>query len=44
MAYVAAPGLEPGDRGARSAFDVVPTIAELLGDRAPTHVSGTSLL
>jgi predicted AlkP superfamily phosphohydrolase/phosphomutase len=44
MAYVQAPGLEPGDRGVRSAFDVVPTIARLLGARPPTRMSGESLL
>jgi arylsulfatase A-like enzyme len=44
MAYVAAPGLEPGDRGVRSAFDVVPTIVRLLGDQPPAHISGKSLL
>jgi predicted AlkP superfamily phosphohydrolase/phosphomutase len=44
MAYVAAPGLEPGDRGVRSAFDVAPTIVSLLGDQAPAHMSGKSLL
>jgi hypothetical protein len=44
MAYVVAPGLEPGDRGVRSAFDVVPTIVRLLGDQPPAHISGKSLL
>jgi predicted AlkP superfamily phosphohydrolase/phosphomutase len=44
MAYVVAPGLEPGDRGVRSAFDVVPTIVRLLGDQPPDHMSGKSLL
>ncbi|MEX2220718.1 MAG: hypothetical protein WEG40_02875 [Candidatus Rokuibacteriota bacterium] len=44
MAYVRAPGLEPGDRGVRSAFDVVPTIVSLLGDQPPAHMSGKSLL
>ena len=44
MAYVMAPGLDPGDRGVRSAFDVVPTIVELLGDRPPAYMSGKSLL
>ena len=39
-----APGLEPGDRGVRSAFDVVPTIVELLGARPPARMSGKSLL
>jgi len=43
MAYAVAPGLEPGDRGVRSAFDVVPTIARLLGQQPPAHTSGTSL-
>jgi predicted AlkP superfamily phosphohydrolase/phosphomutase len=43
-AYVLAPGLEPGDRGVRSAFDVAPTIAALLGERPPPHMSGQSLL
>lgn len=44
MAYVAAPGLTPGDRGVHSAFDVVPTILELLGCRGPAGLSGASLL
>jgi predicted AlkP superfamily phosphohydrolase/phosphomutase len=44
FAYLAAPGIEAGDRGVRSAFDVVPTIATLLGERPPSYVSGTSLL
>ncbi len=44
MAYVAAPGLEPGDRGVRSAFDVVPTLVKLLGDQTPAHLSGKSLV
>jgi predicted AlkP superfamily phosphohydrolase/phosphomutase len=44
MAYVATPGLAPGDRGIRSAFDVVPTVVELLGSRPPAGLSGVSLL
>jgi predicted AlkP superfamily phosphohydrolase/phosphomutase len=44
MAYVAAPGLEAGDRGVRSSFDVVPTIVKLLGEQSPPHMSGRSLL
>jgi predicted AlkP superfamily phosphohydrolase/phosphomutase len=44
MAYLAAPGLEPGDRGLRSSFDVVPTIAKLLEAKPPAPMSGTSLL
>jgi predicted AlkP superfamily phosphohydrolase/phosphomutase len=44
MAYVAAPGVAPGDRGVRSAFDVVPTLAGLLGDRPRSPISGRTLL
>ncbi len=36
IAYLAAPGLEPGERGVRSSFDVVPTIVQLLGAK-PAH-------
>jgi predicted AlkP superfamily phosphohydrolase/phosphomutase len=44
MAYIAAPGLEPGDHGVRSSFDVVPTLIRLLGGEPPPGMSGTSLL
>ncbi len=44
LAYLAASGLEPGDRGVRSSFDVVPTVAKLLGAEPSAHMSGTSLL
>jgi len=44
MAYVPIDGALPGDRGIRSAFDVVPTIIELLGRRPDRVVSGMSLL
>ena len=44
MAYVAGPGLAPRDGGVRSAFDVVPTVATLLGKTLTTRVSGRSLL
>lgn len=44
VAYVAAPGVTPGDRGVHSAFDVVPTLLDLLGCRPPGRVSGASLL
>jgi predicted AlkP superfamily phosphohydrolase/phosphomutase len=44
MAYVVAPGVEPGDRGVRSAFDVVPTMVRLLGNQPPAHLSVKSLL
>ncbi len=46
MAYVAAPGkgVEPGDRGVRSSFDVVPTLARLMDTAAPAFVTGASLI
>jgi predicted AlkP superfamily phosphohydrolase/phosphomutase len=44
VAWVAAAGIQPGDRGVRSSFDVVPTVARLMGSEPPAHVSGTSLL
>ena len=44
VAYLAAPGLASGDRGVRSAFDVVPTIVQLLGAKPPSDLSGKSLL
>jgi predicted AlkP superfamily phosphohydrolase/phosphomutase len=44
MAYIVAPGLEPGDRGVRSAFDVVPTMVKLLDQKPSLPMSGTSLL
>ncbi len=44
MAYLTGAGVEPGDRGVRSAFDVVPTLCELLGEPPPEGLSGISLL
>jgi hypothetical protein len=44
VAYVAAPGVAPGDRGVRSSFDVVPAVVELLGCPPLPGLSGTSLL
>jgi predicted AlkP superfamily phosphohydrolase/phosphomutase len=44
MAYLAGCGLAPGDHGSRSAFDVVPTVIDLLGEAKPAHISGASLL
>ena len=42
LAWIAGPGIAAGDHGTRSAFDIVPTIVELLGaDPAPT-LSGES--
>lgn len=43
VAFVAAEGVEPGDRDLRSAFDVAPTIVRLLGE-APAAISGRSLV
>lgn len=44
VAYLAAAGVVPGDRDARSSFDIVPTIVELLGAKPSTAVTGKSLL
>ena len=44
LAYLAGAFLEPGDRGVRSSFDVVPTLAALLGTKLPPGKSGESLL
>jgi predicted AlkP superfamily phosphohydrolase/phosphomutase len=44
MAYVSNVGLEAGDRGVRSSFDVVPTLIELLGEPVPDGLSGASFL
>ncbi len=44
VAYVAGADVAPGEYGVRSAFDVVPTLLELLGLAKPEHVSGRSLL
>lgn len=44
VAYLAAPGLEPGDRGVRSSADLTPTIVQLLGVEPTTRLAGKSLL
>jgi predicted AlkP superfamily phosphohydrolase/phosphomutase len=44
FAYVADPRLGVGEGGVRSAFDVAPTIVELLGCAPVDGMSGTSLL
>ncbi|HYC14451.1 MAG TPA: hypothetical protein VEC75_09385, partial [Stellaceae bacterium] len=44
LAYVRAAGVAPGDRGIRSAFDVVPTLIALTGGRPSSSLSGESLL
>lgn len=44
MAYLSEAGLQPGERGVRSSFDVVPTVARLLEAEPPARSSGKSLL
>lgn len=44
VAYISGGGLEPGDHGVPSTFDVVPTIVDLLGEPRPADMSGASLL
>lgn len=44
VAWLRAPGLEPGDHGWRSSFDVVPTLVDLLELDAVPGTSGSSLL
>jgi len=44
FAFVHGEGFLPGDHGARSAYDVVPTFFELLGKPAPECLSGRSLM
>jgi predicted AlkP superfamily phosphohydrolase/phosphomutase len=44
IAYLAGPGLEPGERGVRSSFDIVPTITQLLGAEPTIRLAGKSLL
>jgi predicted AlkP superfamily phosphohydrolase/phosphomutase len=41
--YIAGNGIRPGDRGLASAFDVVPTVVDLLGETRPPGISGRSL-
>jgi hypothetical protein len=42
VAWFAGPGIRPGDYPPRSAFDVVPTMIEMLGERPAAALSGTS--
>ena len=44
VAYIRAQNLLAGERGIRSAFDVVPTIIALLGQPRASSLSGASLL
>jgi len=44
IAWLQSPAIEPGDRGLRSSFDIVPTVFDLLGEPIPESVDGTSLV
>jgi predicted AlkP superfamily phosphohydrolase/phosphomutase len=44
LAYLSNAGMEAGDRGVRSSFDVVPTLFGLLGEPPLDGLSGDSLL
>jgi predicted AlkP superfamily phosphohydrolase/phosphomutase len=44
FAFVAGPGVTPGDLGSRSAMDVTPTVLHLLGHIPPGAIEGRSLL
>ena len=43
FAYINGPSVSPGDFGTKSAFDIVPTIFDLMGEQFPAHLSGNSL-
>jgi predicted AlkP superfamily phosphohydrolase/phosphomutase len=44
FAFIDAPDMQPGDYGMRSAYDVVPSVFDLLGLPVPKTLSGTSLI
>lgn len=44
MAYLAGDGIGAGDFGVRKSFDVVPTLFQLAGERAPEQLSGRPLI
>jgi predicted AlkP superfamily phosphohydrolase/phosphomutase len=44
VAYFAGEGIPLGRHGTRSAFDVVPTLFEMLGEAQPPHLTGESFL
>ena len=44
FAFVAGPGIEPGDLGTRSVLDVTATVAEFLGRAPATVLEGTPLV
>lgn len=43
-AWISGPGIPPLDLGMASAFDIVPTVIDLLGEAVPPGLSGRSLL
>jgi predicted AlkP superfamily phosphohydrolase/phosphomutase len=40
--YMAGAGIAPGEAGAISSFDVIPTVVDLLGEARPAGMSGVS--
>jgi arylsulfatase A-like enzyme len=44
FATLRGPGFSPSDNGLRSAYDVVPTLIDLLGEEPIGGLSGTTLL
>ena len=44
VAWIHGAGLEVADRGVHSAFDIVPTLYDLLNQSPPESISGTSML
>jgi predicted AlkP superfamily phosphohydrolase/phosphomutase len=44
FAFISGPGIAAADHGVRSAFDVAPTLVDLLGEGPLDDVAGTSLL
>jgi len=44
VGFIKGKDIEPGDRGTRSSFDVVPTLFDLLGESPPPNITGHSLM
>ncbi len=43
IAYFLGPGIRPGEYGSRSAFDVLPTVIDLLGEKPGSYISGATM-
>ena len=43
VAYFSGPGIRPGQYATRSAFDVLPAVLALLGQRPRMHISGDNI-